>query len=76
MMQYCPICDRYGCRPMEGFAHIASRIPPEVYVWLKREIPSLAKALTTVVIVLMLTGCPNATAPQPPAPPTITGDLQ
>lgn len=73
MLQYCPICKRYGCRPMGRFEHIASRIPPEVYEWLMREIPSLSKALTTIAIVLMLTGCPNASAPQPPAPPTITG---
>ena len=77
MLQYCPICKRYGCRPMGGFEHIASRVPRPVYEWLRQEIPSLAKALTTLALILFLTGC-TPRASQPPAPPTIavTGDFK
>ena len=73
MLQYCPICKRYGCRPMGGFEHVASRIHPSVYEWLKHEIPTLARALTTVVLILFLAGCKPPAAPQPPAPPTLQG---
>ncbi len=57
---------------MGRFEHIASRIHPEVSEWLKREIPSLAKALTTIALILFIAGCRTPAAPQPPAPPTIT----
>ncbi len=63
---------------MGRFEHIASRIPRPVYEWLKGGISSLAKALTTIALILFLAGCKSPAAPHPPAPPTITlsGDFK
>jgi hypothetical protein len=63
MMQYCPICKKHGCRLTGGYEHMAARLHPSIYAWLMHEIPSLAKAITACVIVLLLAGSALAQTP-------------
>lgn len=77
----CVICNVAAgepCKTDPGLQHAARMIPDTLLLLLMYDIPSLAKALTTVgCLLLLLSGCAPR-APQPPAPPTIavTGDFK
>ena len=73
----CVICQAPAgvqCDVGPGLQRAARMIPENLVLLLMYDLPSLARAITTVgCLLFVLTGCKPVVASQPPTPPTITG---